>query len=463
MSWHSELVGASVIAFLFLALFSGAELWRRFGKPKPETTRKLVHFGGGAISLGLVYVVKSHLTVLALCIVFFLIISVTKRYGLLQSVHGVERRSNGGIYFPIAVYVTFIFASYLRQPHYYLITILVLAVSDALAALVGKTYGFKLYRVERETRSVEGSIFFFLSSFLIVHLGLLLLTPLGRIESVLVALLIAILMTAFESISLGGADNLFIPLGTLFMLSQNTVKPAGSLLLQFVLLGGVAILTWVICNRYKKFGSTGMVGLILLGYASWAMVDYSWYIPILTGTLLIATTELIIETPKNSAEVHRIQPVFYIAFAAFAWIFGANRAEHSVRYLFLTPYLTSITCHLSILWQWKSKFKLFNSDCRIPKNICYSGTLGRALILTVIFIPIQWIVNNKLNLIFSLVTVFVGTILGDRLYWMIARRHLTNWERLSFLRMGLGVVFTVAILIFVANCWFYQASLIWIR
>ena len=447
MDWNREILLALVIGGCFLTLFILAELWRHFGKPKAESTRKLVHLGGGLVSLSLAYFLKSHWTVLALCVCFVLIIILTKKFGGLNSVHGVDRRSSGGIYYPIAIYLTFLFAvTILQQPHFYLITVLVLSVSDALAALIGKSYGFKFYLVETETtRSLEGSLIFFLATFLIVHLGLLLLTGIGRAESVLVALLIAVLVTAFESISLEGADNLFIPLGTLFMLSQNTMKPAGALALQFILLGSIFCLVFAICYPTRKLGASGIIGLVLLGYASWAMVEYNWFITFITGIMLIVRTDLFIDRPRNREETHRIQRVFYITVNAFIWMIIANFTKHRHDHLLIIPFITAVTSHLSILWGWKTRFDQFEDDRRLPGFLRCAGSLSRAFFLTLIFVPLQILILKELNWYFSLVLVYAGTIASDRIYWLVAERHRGERDRLYFLRMGMAVVLLVSL------------------
>jgi hypothetical protein len=48
------------------ALLAAAELWRRFGDPKPEWTRKFVHLGGGLAWLFFPFLVRSPRVVLAM-------------------------------------------------------------------------------------------------------------------------------------------------------------------------------------------------------------------------------------------------------------------------------------------------------------------------------------------------------------------------------------------------------------
>jgi len=206
-----EIISVLIISTSYIGIFVIAELWRKFGRPDPEKTRKFVHLCSGAICLTFSYLLQSHFTVLLLAASFAAIIWITSKKGWLNSVHGVSRESSGGIYFPIAIYLTFLIANVTEQPHLYLISILVLAVSDTLAALIGISYGNKKFEVEDDKKSLEGTLAFFFATFILVQLCLLLLTDMGRPETVLAGLYVAILVTAIELLSLGGADNLFIP------------------------------------------------------------------------------------------------------------------------------------------------------------------------------------------------------------------------------------------------------------
>ena len=217
----NDIIWASIISCLFLLFFLIAEIMYKKGV-QTELTRKFVHFSGAFVTIFFPFILKSHWTVLFLAVTFALIMILTKKFRLLQSVHNVERKSDGAIYHPIAIYFCFLYAQFLNQPWFYVISILILAISDALAALVGKNYGAKEYLVEVGIRkTIEGSVTFLLTSFLIVHLILLLTTDIGKLETVLVAVLISIIVTIFEGVSLKGADNLFIPIGTMFILSKN--------------------------------------------------------------------------------------------------------------------------------------------------------------------------------------------------------------------------------------------------
>ena len=205
-----DLRGAVILGGVFVSLLILAELWRRLGTPKPEHTRKLVHLGGGVACLFFPFLIDSPWVVLAMALPLTGLFLAGAKLGFLKSLHGVARRSRGAEYYPLAVCLVFVLTR--GRPWLYLSAVLVLAVADAFAALIGSRYGVVRYEVENETKSLEGSLVFLVIAFLAIHLPVLLMTDLPRPVCVLAALLVAALVTGFEAVSLEGADNLFVPL-----------------------------------------------------------------------------------------------------------------------------------------------------------------------------------------------------------------------------------------------------------
>lgn len=336
----TDIIWASIISIIFLSLFAISELLRKFGL-QTETTRKFVHFGGAFVTIFFPFILTSHWTVLILAVGFALFMLVTKKFGFLQSVHAVERKSEGAIYHPIAIYSCFLYSQILNQPMFYVISILILAISDALAALVGKSYGANEYLVEVGTRkSIEGSITFFLTSFLIVHLILLLATNTGRLESVLIALLISIIVTIFEGVSLKGADNLFIPLGTMFILSKNIHPTVEGITFQILVLLGFLVGYLVLMLPYKRVGFSGITLLGLINYVVWALLGNLYAIILCAFSFACAKTNLILNYDCEVADSYRVRPVFYIlAIPVICAFLGAFFGTHIIY-----PFAASIIC-----------------------------------------------------------------------------------------------------------------------
>ncbi|NCB40398.1 MAG: hypothetical protein EOM80_16685 [Erysipelotrichia bacterium] len=457
--WDSEFGSALIVASIFLALVGTGEILRGFSLCSQEATRKFVHLTGGIVSLSFAYIFKSHWTVLGLCIAFVSLMVTTKKLGMLQSVHGVKRKSSGDLLHPIAIYLTFTVTTYFEKPDFYLISIMVLSVSDALAAIVGVSYGFKVYSVEEERKSLEGSFIFLLSTFLIVHIGLLLLTHVGRMECVLAALLISVLVTCFEAISLGGADNIIIPFGTLFIIMKITTKPVPEIVMQLCSIGIIFLLTWLFGSFSGRLGHSGIIGVALAGYAAWSLVGPEWYIPVLVCTILISIVDVFLEMPGSQDELLRVRPIFYMFIVSFGWILGANLTTRFPNELFFVPYVVSFAAILSIRWKWAQRagnLSLVSRKRVLPLAIVRGNFLVRAVFLSIAFLPLNHFVGLSLNPAFSGFTCFAGIVISDFIYWGTGKRYHGKWSRVAFLRMGMISVLISSGLVFVANLWFYR-------
>lgn len=307
-----EVARAALAGGVFLVLFALAELWRHFRHPPAEWTRKLVHLGGGLVAASFPWLFAWHWTVLALGSVFFLILWGTRRLGLLQSVHGVERRSEGGLYYPISVYVLFLVAS--GRPVFYLIALLAMVVSDTAAAVLGSSYGRVGYTVEHDRRTVEGSAVFFFSTFLIVHLPLLLLTDTPPLLSVLVGFQLALLMTLFEAISMRGNDNLIVPLVTYFLLLKLTRREADFLAYQIVsqllIMSLVALLAW----RFHFLTASGAMGFMLFFYGAYSLGGEEWTVaPAVALAAFTAYYLMRCRRPGRPDPKYQVAAAFYVA------------------------------------------------------------------------------------------------------------------------------------------------------
>jgi phytol kinase len=276
-----DLRGAAILAAIFISLLVAAELWRRLGHPKPEWTRKLVHIGGGVACLFFPFLVQSPWVVLALALPLTGIFVLGGKLGFLQSLHGVGRKSRGAEYYPLSVFLTFVLTQ--GRPWLYLPAVLVLAMADAFAALIGSRYGVVRYEVEDETKSLEGSLVFLVIAFLAIHLPVLLLTDLPRPVCVLAALLVAALVTGFEAISLQGADNLFVPLAVVVILGKITTKPLSEVVFQNLSLLAICLAIGIAVWRSRSFNVGGAITFILFAYGTWSLGNWLWALPVFLG------------------------------------------------------------------------------------------------------------------------------------------------------------------------------------
>src|SRR5688572_29470407 len=109
-AWGNEWVRIGALAAAVLALAALAEIWKRFGRPDPESTRKLVHFGSGLGCALLPFLVKSPGIVLLFCLALLAATMLVRRRGMLRSLHGVTRRTWGMEYYPVSIFLLFLLA-----------------------------------------------------------------------------------------------------------------------------------------------------------------------------------------------------------------------------------------------------------------------------------------------------------------------------------------------------------------
>jgi phytol kinase len=208
----SDLRGLAIAAGLALSAFGTAEVLHRRGAA-PEVTRKLAHSGGGVVSAAFPLCFASPISAGVMCAGFLLMLILTRRAGVLSSVHGVERESCGAWLFPVAV--ALVFALGLNHPFSYVAALLVLAISDALAAVVGQLAGRRRFCIWCHSKSLEGSLAFAVSAFVCVLLPL----AVGRVAPLPTCLVLALIATAVatttEAFAPPGTDNLLVPLSTL--------------------------------------------------------------------------------------------------------------------------------------------------------------------------------------------------------------------------------------------------------
>lgn len=181
---------------------------RRFNVPT-ALTRRGAHIGTSLVAvIAPLYV--PHLLFAYICVFLALLLFVSKKYKILRSLHTVERYTYGEVYLPLGVALS----AFVVLPHSLMAFqagVLVMGVADALAGIVGEYFGKHRLQFWGITKSIEGSLVFFLSTLITTFS----FAPLLGIH----LLFIPLILTALELFLDKGLDNLALPLiaGTLFM------------------------------------------------------------------------------------------------------------------------------------------------------------------------------------------------------------------------------------------------------
>ncbi len=262
---------------------------RALFKRSPEFTRKLVHISVGILIFFAPLIFTVALPAIVLAVIFIVVNFVAIKRGLLKGMHGTGRATYGTVFYPLAFLVLVLLFWY-RAPLVLSLSILVLALADAGAAIVGGSYRSPTeYRLTSDKKSVEGSMAMFVITFVTIYVGLL---QFGLEEhrvfeyAFLVSGITALTATAWEAISARGLDNLTVPLATAFLLAI-FILPSMQVDLQQYALGTSLAIVIAVASYYVGFLSlSGSVAVFLLASPVFGIGGWKWTLPILAFFIL---------------------------------------------------------------------------------------------------------------------------------------------------------------------------------
>lgn len=311
-----------LVAAMLACVFMAVSQFRKRFKPRPETSRKLVHIGMGPVILAFPWLFQNSWPVLVLCgavLAAMAILRSRPTVGLFadwgHSLHDIGRSSFGDFCYPVATAILFVVAH--QEPMLYVISILLLIIADAVAALIGQSYGLHAYQTLDGTKTIEGSIAFFQSAFLSVLLPLILFTEVGRKETVLIALMLGLLVTLFEAVAWRGLDNLFVPLGGFLLLKIYLTMDLAQLFARALVLCTL-LAAIVFLRRRTPLNDSGVVGSVLAGYVSWAIGSWHWLLP---PVIALCFYSLVVPKPSSHRRYSTLQSVFYVTAPGLFWLF----------------------------------------------------------------------------------------------------------------------------------------------
>lgn len=203
-----------VVVVLWLTLLALAALGLRRRWPEQrEWSRKLVHIGTGAVlPLAWACGIGRWIAVPAAAAVTLAAL-LNHRLQLLPAIEDVGRPSYGTVAYGGAITVLLVLY-WPANPQVVTAAVLVMALGDGLAGLVGARFTSPRWQVWGQTKSLLGTLTMALVSLLVLTLMVPISTSLGLpAPSVTVLPMVALVAAALEQVALLGLDNLTVPLG----------------------------------------------------------------------------------------------------------------------------------------------------------------------------------------------------------------------------------------------------------
>lgn len=185
----------SLIVILVLFFITEKVVSPRLNK---EYTRKFAHVAGGLFAIAMAAVLERN-SFIVLAGISTLVMVLSYQKNLFTFIHGVNRPTIGEVLFPLGILAAYIIAS---SFHVFYVSVLILTISDTLGGLTTQF-----------VRNIHwpGSIVFFFSSLLVL---------LFFYDFAITLIIIAIIITVVEKISIRGTDNLTIPSVSALILSS---------------------------------------------------------------------------------------------------------------------------------------------------------------------------------------------------------------------------------------------------
>ncbi|GBD51308.1 MULTISPECIES: diacylglycerol/polyprenol kinase family protein [Microcystis] len=210
---HSLLFSISLVACYLAVLILIAEKLKSVFSTDGEITRKVVHIGTGNVILFAWWLNIPAWVGISAAILAAIIAILSYFFPILPSLNSVGRRSWGTFFYAVSIGVLVAYFWPISHPEYAAMGILIMALGDGLAALVGQNFGQHPYKIFGSGKSLEGSLTMLGVSFLV---SLIILSFVNGINPpiILVSLLTAIGATILETFSKLGIDNLTVPVGS---------------------------------------------------------------------------------------------------------------------------------------------------------------------------------------------------------------------------------------------------------
>ncbi|MEW8034190.1 MAG: hypothetical protein AB2540_15295 [Candidatus Thiodiazotropha endolucinida] len=432
-AWLGMLVVVAALASAFLAL----HLLEKHASPHPEVLRKLMHVLMGLVTTTFPWLFEETWPVLLLAggsvAVLILVRSGVSVAGSVKGVlHGVERTSWGELLFPLSVAAVFLLAD--GDPLLYSVPILILALADAVAALIGVYYGQIQFTTLEGSKSIEGSFAFFIVAFLCVHIAVLLFTDTGRVESLLIGLLMGIVLMMFEAVAWRGLDNLFIPVASFALLKSYLKLDAAALSLSLVVivLLSLFLLLW---RRRSKLDDSALIGAGLVAYGSWAIGDLYWLL-VPVSVFVIATWLVLREVEAEQRQIHTVYALLGITGPGLFWLILSRNVESTELFF---AYALAFAAHLTMLGISRAHF----GQSHLP-ILHIAPAVVQGLIVLLLPFSLMWGVDQRLV---SISVMGLSGLLLAGLVFLKLQPALDNcpgtperWTRQALIAGGLSVL-----------------------
>jgi len=204
---HSDLLNYLIIFLYILAIFTISLVYKILRPLNKEFLRKIIHIGIGPIIPLAQYLQINQSSALIFTGLISVLILTNYKYRIITIIEDVDRKSFGTFFYCLSLFIM-ILCFWEKDPLSLITGFFIMTFGDGLAALIGKNIKSKKWYLFNQQKSLLGTLTMFTTSFII----LLSINYVGGYTLNLNILIIALLSTFLEQVSIFGIDNLTVPI-----------------------------------------------------------------------------------------------------------------------------------------------------------------------------------------------------------------------------------------------------------
>jgi phytol kinase len=217
--WLMLAVSLCLLGVLLILLINEA-LWKD-KQLHGEMKRKFAHIFATIFMAFWPWVI-SYRAIQLIGIAMVIVLLLNRQFKILHYLGGIRQKTYGDIFLALAVTTTALLTD---NNVYYAIALLHVALADGLAAVIGTKYGRNWqYKVFHQTKTVLGSMTFWIVSVMILGFGLPFAQnsiPFDHYATLLIVL--PPVLTIIENVAALGLDNLAVPIAVIIALQMAQV------------------------------------------------------------------------------------------------------------------------------------------------------------------------------------------------------------------------------------------------
>ena len=321
----------------------------------------------------------------------------------------------------------------------YSLPLIILMFSDAFAALIGEFYSKYKFDTGFGTKSVEGSVTFFLTTYFICINFFLFFSNIKSINIVLVSLLLSILAMILEMISWNGLDNIFVPLFVYLFLKLNLYLTARELMYKLWVI--VMLLIIIILNRKKTtLTKVAQTASLFFLYIVMIIGGIKWVVP-----PLIMYLGYYHFTPKVRGQVKdSLKGLLTIAFTTSMWLAMSIILDKNKMYLI---YIFTFSLHFGII-------NLIRDNAGNVKRETFRmnflmESIGKAFVFFIInYLALSKMLDFKM-LIGIIIFIFGGIFIYEtsmKFFYIIEKEKELSGESKVFIASGIVFICSMLLL-----------------